>query len=356
MRVLSIMIATVLFQTMQAAGQSADRVAKVDALFDAFNKPDAPGAAVVVLKDGHAVCMKAFGLANLENHEAVKTATNFRLASFSKQFTAMAIVILAERKRLSLDDSLTSFFPEFPQYGRTITVRHLLNHTSGLLDYEKLLSEKTVIPLLDRDVLWLMQQQDKTSFAPGSRFEYSNTGYAMLAAIVEKVSGHTYAAFMKKNIFDPLGMSSSMVNERGVSLISTRAYGYSASGDAFKRTDQSLTSYVQGDGGVYSNVEDLCKWDAALYTTQLVSREMLQRAFTPGPARPEGRDAGYGFGWFIESYRGKHCVSHTGGSIGFKTVIKRFPDDRFTVIILTNRSEAEPAAIAQKIVDLYLCE
>jgi CubicO group peptidase (beta-lactamase class C family) len=339
---------------------SKSKIAKIDALLNEQTKPDSPGAAVILIKNNRIVYEKVYGLANLEDRVPITPKTNFRLASFSKQFTAMAIMILVERKLLSLDASLPDFFPEFPQYGKRITIRHLLNHTSGLLDYENLIPKGTKIPLLDRDVLWLMEQQHKTYFPPGTKFKYSNTGYAILAVIIETVSGNTFPTFLKKNIFDPLQMVGTRMNERGVADIPNRAFGYSAKSIGFTRTDQSLTSYVLGDGGIYSSVADLYYWDQALYTTKLVSREMLKQAFTAGPATKDDKHPGYGFGWFIEQYRGKRCIRHSGGTIGFTTEIKRFPDQKFTVIMLANLSRKDapgPASVislTQKIVDLYL--
>src|ERR1017187_1098425 len=177
------------------ASASTDTLAaRVDALFQDFNQPGAPGASVMVIKRGKVVLPKGYGLANLEEKVPCGTNTNFRLASVTKQFTAMAVMILAERKQLSLDERLTDFFPEFPAYGSQITVRHLLTHTSGLIDYEDVIPKGTEIPVLDRDVLRLLMQQDRTYFPPGARYRYSNSAFALLALIVEARSGNTFKA------------------------------------------------------------------------------------------------------------------------------------------------------------------
>jgi CubicO group peptidase (beta-lactamase class C family) len=331
--------------------------AQVDKLFTEFDKPKSPGAAVMIIQDSELVYRKAFGFANLEDKIPVTPATNFRLASFSKQFTAMAIMLLVERKQLSLDARVADIFPEFPKYGNQITIRHLLHHTSGILDYETLIPKQTAIPLLDRDVLWILEQQHKTYFPAGTKWKYSNTGYALLAVIVEQVSGLTFPAFLKQNVFKPLGMKRTMLNERGISLIPNRAYGYSPvskGSTRFKRTDQSLTSYVLGDGGIYSSLNDLYQWDQALYTTKLVSRKMMKQAFTSGAATTRPGNPGYGFGWFIGKYRRKRIIWHKGGTIGFATMIKRLPDQKFTVVMLANRSNANVDTITQQIIDLYL--
>ena len=326
---------------------------RLDALFQDFNQPASPGASVMVIHRGKVLVAKGYGLANLEDKTPCSADTNYRLASVTKQFTALAVLILAERKKLSLDERLTDFFPEFPPCGRQITLRQLLNHTSGLLDYEDLIPKGTEIPVLDRDVLRLLLAQDKTHFPPGAKYRYSNSAYALLALIVEARSGSTFPRFLQQNIFRPLKMSRTLAYEQGLSVVPNRAYGYSPDGSGFKRTDQSLTSSVLGDGGIYSSVADLYRWDQALYADKLVSRKTLKLAFTPGPAT-DHTDTGYGFGWYIGSYHGLREIWHSGTSIGFTTRIARFPDKHFTVIILTNRNEAKIAEFPHRIADWCL--
>ena len=333
-----------------AAAQSG---AGVDALFEEYSRPGAPGASVMVIRDGKPVYTHAYGLADLEARTAATPATNYRLASVTKQFTAMAVMILAERKRLSYDDPLAKFFPAFPAYGKTITVRRLLGHTSGLNDYESLMTPGETAQILDAGVLGLLARQEAGDFAPGARWSYSNSGYAVLSQIVEKASGMRFAEFLKRNIFDPLGMNGTVAFEQGISTVSRRAYGYSAKGNGWERTDQSPTSAVLGDGGIYSSVEDLYRWDQALYGTRLVSAETLRQAFTPG-VLADGQKTSYGFGWELGEYRGVRTVRHGGSTIGFRTCILRMPDRRFSVIVLTNRNGGDPGKLAERIADLYL--
>jgi len=335
------------------AGLTADQTARIDALFDDFAKPETPGASVLVIHRGKTVFVRGYGLADLEQRVPCGLETNFRLASVTKQFTAMAVLILAERKKLSLDERLTDFFPEFPAYGNQITVRQLLTHTSGLVDYEDEISQGTILPVLDQDVLRILMQREKTYFPPGAQYRYSNSGYALLALIVEQRSGQRFAHFLKQNIFAPLKMTNSLAYEQGLSVVPNRAYGHSFMKGEYKRTDQSLTSSVLGDGGVYSSVRDLFKWDQALYTTKLVSRKTLQKAFTPAtPTDKPGKS--YGFGWRIGEYRGLKEIAHSGETIGFRTRIARFPEKKFTVIILANRSDVVLDELPQRIVDLIL--
>jgi CubicO group peptidase (beta-lactamase class C family) len=327
--------------------------AKLDALFEPYSRPNSPGASVMVIQNGKILAAKSYGFANVEDRIPCATNTNFRLASVTKQFTAMGILILADQKKLSLDEQLTDFFPEFPAYGKRITVRHLLTHTSGLIDYEDAIPKGTEIPVLDRDVLRLMMQQDKTYFPPGSKYKYSNSGFALLAQIVEVRSGNTFAHFLKENIFEPLKMKNTLAYEQGISVVPNRAYGYSPDGSGFKRTDQSLTSSVLGDGGIYSSVADLYKWDQALDTSKLVGPKLLKLAFTAQTETDDGK-AGYGFGWMIAEYRGLKEIWHSGNTRGFSTRIARFAAKRFSVIILTNRNEADISKLPHQIADLYL--
>ncbi|HEY2013603.1 MAG TPA: serine hydrolase domain-containing protein [Bryobacteraceae bacterium] len=325
----------------------------VDALFEDYSRPGVPGASVIVIRDGKVLYKHSYGMADLEAAVRATPATNYRLASITKQFTAMSILMLAERKQLSLDDPLTKFFPGYPAYGKAITVRHLLTHTSGLKPYEDLMPPSQTAQIKDREVLELLEHQTTGDFPAGSEWRYSNTGYAHLAMIVEKVSSMSFAAFLKKNIFDPLHMDGTVAFEDGISTVRNRAYGYSAKGAGFERTDQSTTSAVLGDGGIYSSVEDLYRWDQALYTTKLVSAETLRQAFTPA-VLTSGKATTYGFGWEIGEDRDTKTVRHSGSTIGFRTEILRNPERKFTVVILTNRNGGSPAQIANRIAALYI--
>ena len=346
---------TLLFATVAAASTVP---AQLDMILKDYARTDAPGAGVFVALDGKVLYRKAFGLANLEERTPITTATNFRLASVTKQFTATAVLLLAERGQLSLDDPLTRFFPGFARAAHGVKVRHLLGHTSGLLDYEDLIPPGTTVPLKDKDVLALVGKQDRLYFAPGSQFRYSNTGYALLALIVEKVSGRPFAQFLAKNIFDPLGMAGTVAYEAGISKVARRAYGYSEKDGArdgrFERTDQSLTSSVLGDGGIYSSVEDLWRWDQALYGTRLLPAETLAKAFQAGMPTSDQPGSGYGYGWYVASHRGTRKVWHYGETLGFSTYLARYPDKRLTIIMLTNRNDNFLGPTVDRIADVIL--
>jgi len=332
-------------------GQTNEKV--VDALFHDFDRPDAPGAAAIVIKEGTPLFAKGYGLADLEKKIPCTTNTNFRLASVTKQFTAMAVLILAEQVKLYLQDRLPKFFPEFPAYGEAISLHHLLTHTSGLADYEDHILDGTTIPLSDRDVLFILQQQSKTDFAPGSQFHYSNSAYALLALIVEKVSGKTFPAFLQENIFDPLSMTNSIAYVAGRSCVPNRAFGYAHGTSGWELSDQSVTSAVLGDGGIYSSVADLLKWDAALYTEKLISRKLLADVFTAHSSQSDFEGSGYGYGWYVGNFRDTQRLWHYGSTCGFSTRIERFPDRRLSVIVLTNRRDAEISPIVEKLIELF---
>ena len=320
----------------------------IDEDFAEFDRPDVPGLVLMVIDNGKASLTRSYGLANLETRMMCQPHTNFRLASVTKQFTAMAIMMLAEEGALSLDDTLPRFFRDFPPYGHDITIRRLLTHTSGLPDYEALISPDTTAQLHDRDVLEMLRRQDKTAFRPGSRFGYSNGGYALLALIVESASRQTFAEFLRGNIFVPLGMNETVAYEADRSKVPHRALGYSGTGASFAQTDQSLTSSVLGDGGIYSSILDLLKWDQALYTDKLVSDSMLRQAFNAHSGSSDMPGSGYGFGWYVGADSGEEHVWHYGATCGFSTSFHRFPKRKWSVILLANRSHAGLEAIVRK--------
>jgi CubicO group peptidase (beta-lactamase class C family) len=315
----------------------------IDDVMHAYQS-DGPGAAVLVLKNGEAVVRRSYGHANLEQTQRVALKTNFRLASVTKQFTAAAILLLIEDRKLSLTDSVRKWLPSLPEIAAPITIRHLLTHTSGLIDYEDVIPETMTHQLHDADVLTLLEGQSKLYFEPGSSYRYSNSGYALLALIVERASGLAFAQFLKARIFEPLKMNDTIAYEAETSVVQHRAYGYSEIEGRWQRTDQSQTSAVLGDGGVYSSIDDLAKWDAALNDERLLKASSLQAAFTSA-TRTDDPAVDYGFGWRITD----DSVWHSGETIGFRNVMVRYPKERLTVVVLTNRNDPEPYVLALKI-------
>ena len=332
-----------------------------------------PGLAVLIRQNGQTVFEREYGLRDLRSRLPIDAQTNFRLASFTKQFTAMAVMLLVHDGKLHYDDRLTDVFPDFPPYGRTITIRNLLSHTSGLLAYEDLMDKtyagkswEDIPQITDAEVLSLAEQQTGTKFPPGTKWEYSNGGYCILAMIVEKVSGMPFADFLHERIFAPLKMGHTVAHVYGKDTVTDRAYGYTNDAGRWLETDQSPTSATLGDGGIYTSLTDLAKWDDALRNHTLLSAPEMQPAVTPqnseavlvenpdDPSKSSDKPAPYGFGWFLDPYRGHARMWHSGSSIGFRTVIERFTDNNLTIIVLSNRGDLDTGALALRAADLYL--
>jgi CubicO group peptidase (beta-lactamase class C family) len=325
----------------------------VDSLFSPYTGPRVPGASVVVIRDGQVVLRRAYGTADLERATTAAPETNYRLASVSKQFTAMAVMLLVRDGKLQFDQHVRAVIPELPPSAGAVTIRHLLNHTSGLIDYEDLIPESRTTQLGDQDVVDYLASEDSVYFPAGTEYRYSNSGYVLLGVIVARASGLSLPQFLERRIFAPLGMRTTVMHVEGKDTVARRAYGYSPRGGTFVQTDQSLTSATLGDGGIYSNSDDLVRWDRALSEATLVDSAMLAFATTP-PTLPGSAATEYGFGWFVDRYRGEGRWRHTGETSGFRNAIQRYPGKRLTVIVLTNRSSGDPGAIAERIADRLL--
>jgi CubicO group peptidase (beta-lactamase class C family) len=349
----------------------------LDAIFSPLANTSSPGLAVLARKDGRILYERGYGVRELRSFSKIDPQTNFRLASCSKQFTAMSIMLLVHDGKLRYDDKLTDVFPDFPAYGKGITIRNLLNHTSGLPDYEDLMAaaekRKGVAlwtpehQIQDAEVLELLKRETAGKFAPGTQWSYSNSGYVVLGLVVAKISGKPFREFLRERIFAPLRMSQTIAYQRGQNEITHRAYGHSKERNAWKETDQSSTSATLGDGGIYSSLTDLAKWDEALAQHKLLTEKEMQPALTPAllttgaqpkwPAssdRPEGTPVSYGFGWFLDPYRDHARMWHYGDTLGFHTYIQRFPADHLTIIVLCNRTDLDPESLALQVADFYL--
>ena len=362
----------------QAQSDEALRENKIDALFARVTSPDSPGLAVLVRQNGKTLFEHGYGVRDLRTKSTIDAHTNFRLASFTKQFTAMATMLLVHDGKLRYDETLTEIFPDFPAYGKSISIRNLLNHTSGLPDYEDLMerTEKTNGPLWspekqiqDAVVLELLKKEKSGKFTPGTSWSYSNSGYVVLGLIVGEASGKPYSEFLRERIFAPLEMNHTLVYQKGKNEVVNRAFGYSRENDTLKETDQSSTSATLGDGGIYSNLEDLTKWDDALRNHTLLSEKEMQPALTrvklndgsephwPTEANDDnlhpGKPVSYGFGWFLDHYNGRQRMWHTGSTMGFRTVIERFLGDNFTIIILSNRTDLDAEKLSLQAAELF---
>ena len=333
---------------MSTGAHAATREETIDAWMRDYTG-QVPGASVLVLEGGDAVFQRSYGLADLEAGVTSSPTTNYRLASVSKQFTAASVLLLVEDGVLTLDDRVRHWLPTLPVASEGITLRHLLSHTSGLVDYEDLLPPDQAHQIHDADVLRLLEREDRLYFPVGSDYRYSNSGYALLALVVERASGQRFAAFLQARIFSPLGMTATLAREDEGPPVTDRAFGYTRVGDRWERTDQSTTSAVLGDGGIYSSITDLAKWDAAWYDDRLLSAPSRALAVQASTATPEPDVAHYGFGWRLQG----RMQWHSGESIGFRNVLLRFPAQRLTVIVLSNRDAPEPYRLARQIAALW---
>ena len=358
------MIRRVLALLFAASSVLAQSPRDISAIFSDL-KPGDPGCAALVVNKGQTVFKQGFGVTNLDQPTPINAYTNFRLASVTKQFTAAAIMLLVRDGKLKYDDHLTDIFPQFPPYARDITVRNLLNHTGGLLDYEDLWDGQfpdtpaNKLPQVrDAQVLQLLVKQETGRFPAGSHFAYSNSGYAVLAQIVEKVAGQPFEDFLRARIFQPLGMTNTVAFVDTRNIVPNRSYGYRAEKGQWVFSDQSSTSAVLGDGGVYSSLDDFEKWIGALRTHKLLSADEMKAALTPGnapklDAKSEESPA-YGFGWFLDPYQGRRRMYHTGTTIGFLNAIHYFPDDDLAAVVFCNRTDVKPSERALKMADLFL--
>jgi CubicO group peptidase (beta-lactamase class C family) len=311
-----------------------DITEKADSLLVSYTG-EVPGTSIAVVKGGKTVLEKSYGCARVPGVHSTP-ATNYRLASLSKAFTAVSVLKLVDVGKLGLDDALSGFFPGSPRYMRGITLRHMLNHTSGIADYDVDVPESYTGQVHEDYVVEKVKSFDATYFTPGSKFQYSNTAYVLLAQIVAQVSGVPYPHFVEREIFEPLGMAGTRLYGGEGLEIRERAYGYTQEKDGFGFNDQSKTSATLGDGCVYSSISDLVKWDAGLSSGRLLRGDLLNAAFSPGRLN-DGSHSEYGFGWFITSRSGLKILHHAGETAGFLHKFIRVPEKRAAIVILTNR-------------------
>lgn len=289
-----------------------------------------PGAAVAVIREGRVIHKKGYGRANLRTKENIDTNTKFMLASVTKQFTAMAVMMLAEEGKLSYDDNLTQYFSGIPHFWKDITIEHLLTHSSGLPDRFYFIGYGE--GLTNEDILDRLIEHRLLYFLPGRRHKYSNSGYNLLAMIIEKVSGKKFSEFLKERIFVPLGMNNTIVYDETQPEIEHRAVSYKRTGRRYRPNDFLL--YTTGASGIFSSIEDMIKWDQSLYTEELVNKKSLEKAFSPH-IKVDWREH-YGYGWRIIEGENSKVVYHTGTLGGASNIIFRIPKEEFSIIILSN--------------------
>ena len=327
---------------------------KVASLFVQWDKSDSPGCALAVIKDGQIIYKRGYGMANLEHNIAISPKSAFYIGSVSKQFVTMCIAILAKRGKLSLDDDIRKYVPEMPDYGIPITIRHLIYHTSGYRDYLELLNIAGVDfgSYHQEDVLELIARQKELNFKPGEMHLYSNSGYFLLAIIIERASGKTLQEFAEINIFKPLGMKNSHFHDDYTMVIKNRASGYYPAGKGKYKNFISTFDCV-GSGGLFTSVEDLFLWDQNFYHAKVGGKDLIDLMHKRGTLY-NGKELNYAFALKIDQYKGLSTISHGGSLGGYKSAIIRFPEQNFTVICLANLSTFNPTKLCLRVADIYL--
>lgn len=356
---LSLSIGSLTFGNTSLSYQDDALAAKVDKLFAQWDKHNSPGAMLAIIRDGKVIYKRGYGMADLEHNVPITPATVFNIASTSKQFTAMSILLLARQGKISLDDDIRKFVPEMPKYDSPITIRQLIHHTSGVRDYLGLMSLAggRQEDYYDKDdIMEIMARQKNLNFKPGSEYLYSNTGYVLLSMVVQKVSGKPLREFAEENIFKPLGMKNTQFRDDHAAIVPNRAMGYSPGTAGSFRIYMDDVDVV-GDGNLYTTVDDLFLWDQNFYNNILNAqdKELIPQLLTPFELANH-KETGYTFGLHVGRYKGLKTVSHSGNTPGYRTEMIRFPDERFSVIVLANVSNLNAGKLASQVADIYLAD
>lgn len=327
-----------------------DLTAQIDRILIFLTERESFTGSVLVAREGEILLSWGYGLANRDSQIPNTPQTKYRLASVTKQFTAMAILILQANGQLNVQHQICDYVPDCPSAWQALTIHHLLIHTSGIpnvTEFDDFQARKATPSAPEQTVAWF--KDSPLEFSPGSQWRYSNSGYVLLGYIIEQVSGRSYEAFVQQNIFEPLQMRDSGYDHNDGSL----ATGYTGLYSQWEEPDYIDMSIPHAAGALYSTVEDLYRWDQALYTEQLVPQELLELMFTPH-AKITGTDLSYGYGWLVGELTGHPTVSHSGGIEGFATEIRRYPEAKVTIIVLSNRDTTNVGDIMNQIAQLVL--
>jgi len=329
----------------------------IDSIFTEWNKENVPGCALGIMKEGKLIYAKGYGMANMEYDIPNSASSVFRIGSTSKQFTAACIILLAEQEKLSLEDKLNSFYPDFPEYAKRITIRNLLNHTSGIRDYLTISYLKGYSDdeyYEDKDIMKWLINQTELNFKPGDEYLYSNSGYWLLGQIVNKVAEMNMADFAEKEIFEPLGMNNTHFHNDHTQIVKNRASGYVPnSNDSYKISMTTLD--MIGDGGIFTTINDIKKWDDAYYESSVLSKEFWNMMTQQGILN-NGEVIDYASGLMISKYKGLKTVRHGGAFVGFRAELLRFPEQKLSIAIFANRGDANPSRMANQVADIILKE
>jgi len=332
---------------------------QVDKLFTKWDKNDSPGCALAVIKDGKIIYKCGYGMADLERDVPLSSKSVFDIGSTSKQFVAMSILLLEEEGKLSLDDDIRKYFPGMPDYGDKLTIRHLIHHTSGVRDYLGLMYMAGMSFANDYpepEIIELIARQKELNFKPGDEHLYSNSGYFLLGEIVKRTSGKSLGEFAKENIFEPLGMKNTQFYDDYTRIVKNRAIGYMPKNGGGFYTELYLFDLV-GDGGVLTSVEDFFLWDQNFYHNKLgkSGQDLIENMHKPGTLN-NGKKLDYAFALGIGTYRGLKTVSHGGSWAGYRAQLIRFPEQKFSVVCLSNLGSFNPSRLARQVSDIYLAD
>ena len=336
---------------------SPDVTTKVDKIFAQWDKPDSPGCALGVYKDGQIVYKRGYGMANLNDDVPITPATVFHVASMSKQFTAASILLLAQQGKLSLDDDVHKYIPELPNFGQPITLRHLLHHTSGIRDQWSLLGlagwRYSQDLITDDDVMSVLVRQQALNFKPGDKYMYSNSGFTLLAIVVKRVSGMSFREFTTRNIFQPLGMTHTHFRDDHEEVIKHDALGYEQDGKD-KPFRMNLTNFdTAGATSLHTTVEDLQLWDENFYHPRVGGPALIQQMLQRGKLN-SGEQQDYASGLVIGTYKGLKTVDHGGADAGYRSDMIRFPEQHFSAAVLCNFADTDPSTLAHQVADILL--
>ena len=337
-------------------GQTYERTIEeqIDSIFYRWDNNHTPGAAVAVVKDGAVVFQKGYGMANLEYGIPITESTVFHIASVSKQFTVFSVLLLEKQGKLSLDDDIRKYIPEVPDFGKTITLRHLASHTSGLRDQWSLLmlaGWRIDDVITQEHLMKIITNQNELNYDPGFDFSYSNSGFTLLAEVVSRVSGQSFSKFTEQNIFIPLGMSNSLFYDNHEKIVKNRAYSYYLDFNGYKK---SVLNYANvGATSLFTTVEDLSLWAMNFSAFNIGDEEIFDTMNKPAVLN-NGETFNFALGQFVGKYRGLNEIYHGGGDAGYRTFLTRFPDHNLSIIVLSNKAEFYPQKIAYKIADIFL--
>jgi D-alanyl-D-alanine carboxypeptidase len=331
---------------------------KVDSLLQSVYADDLPGVSVAIVHDGKVILKKSYGVREIDSKEKISSSTNFNIASLTKQFTAMAILQLAEKNKLSLSDKLSHFFPKMnPKLADAITVKELLTHTSSIPDHYDYTNTKNMHHAHDRDVLDAIKNTDSTYFTPGTKFRYSNTAFCILALIIEKTSGLSYHEYLEKNIFLPSGMKHSTVwNEQASIRQPAIGYELDSMQKKFRKSqaEENVFFSTEGDGGIYTSVNDYLKWFKALQSGKVFPKKITDEARSIQFSIDKNKRPGYGYGWFIDNNDIWKKVYHSGSNGGFRSFSFTIPSQNILIVIFSNRADIDLEEVVLKIIHLVM--